>query len=449
MVRPLDTGAVLVNPAMGWVLHYYNNNLAKYGGRLAPSDTLDDYPGLSVIYLRLHWSALEPEEGVINWAILDTPAQRWIAKGKQIALRISCSETGYNATPEWVREAGAKAYRFAPRQGIQPEGEHWEPDFDDPIFLAKLDAFLAALAARYDGSPEVAFIDVGSFGVWGEGHTSSSTKLPYSADTVKKHIALYRKHFRHTLLVANDDFADHGRGMASTDFAFEQGLTLRDDSILVFGGSDAYHNAEMAQRFWPRRPVILESGHYGPSRDKGYWGDGSKYLQALEEYHASYVSLHWWPREFLEENRELVQAMSMRLGYRLQLVEASWPERVAVNGRFDFTAAWRNAGVAPCYPGGHPAITLKDEKGGIVAVFADQRFEARSLPVGPPGEAPSVEQQATFSLPFSLTPGRYGVFISVGTETGTPRLALPLPDDDGEHRYRLGAVEVVAAGLQG
>jgi hypothetical protein len=104
--------------------------------------------------------------------------------------------------------------------------------------------------------------------------------------------------------------------------------------------------------------------------------------------------------------------------------------------------------VAPCYPGGHPAITLKDEMGGIVAVLADQRFDARPLPVGGPGEASSVEQRTTFPLPFSLQPGRYGVFISVGTETGTPKLALPLPDDDGQHRYRLGAVEVMPAGLQ-
>ena len=35
-------------------------------------------------------------------------------------------------------------------------------DFDDPVFLEKLDHFLAAAAARYDGKPELAFIDIGT-----------------------------------------------------------------------------------------------------------------------------------------------------------------------------------------------------------------------------------------------------------------------------------------------
>jgi hypothetical protein len=41
----------------------------------------------------------------------------------------------------------------------------WEPDYDDPVFLAKLDRYLAAMAARYDGNPEIAFVDVGALSV--------------------------------------------------------------------------------------------------------------------------------------------------------------------------------------------------------------------------------------------------------------------------------------------
>ena len=52
-VRPADSGAELINPGMGWVLHYYDNVPANYGSKLAPSDTLDSWPGLSVIYLRI------------------------------------------------------------------------------------------------------------------------------------------------------------------------------------------------------------------------------------------------------------------------------------------------------------------------------------------------------------------------------------------------------------
>jgi hypothetical protein len=477
VVYPADSGAELGNPGMGWIFPYYDNSLDGYGARLEPSDTVDDFPGLAVIQLRIAWSFIEPNEGDFNWSLLDTPTQRWIDKGKQIALRITCSEPGMiYATPKWVQDAGAKGY-------LCTWGE-WEPDFDDPVFLEKLDVLLAALAARYDGNRDVAFIDVGSFGGWGEGHTFATSGRTYPCSTVIKHIDLHLKHFKHTLLTANDDFAFQGdepidfelrkrQGMEIIRYALEKGLTLRDDSILVEGGDRAYYNAAMAQLFWPTVPVIIESCHYGLRRDQGVWGDGSKYLEALEEYHASYASIHWWPREFLVENRELVRQMNLRMGYRLQLTEASWPSQltIAENTTLRFTSKWRNAGVAPCLPGGNPAVTLKDSVGGIVGVFVDQGFDVRSLAVGPPGRAKVRNQEATFVLrrpiiyisdygdpipaepgvpvptpeprPGSLRPGTYEVYISVGTLTGTPRIALPLAHDDGSRRYRLGTLEAV------
>lgn len=459
VVRPADTGGALVNPGMGWQFHHYDNGLVRYGLELEPSDTVDEFPGLSSIYLRLAWSYLEPEEGKFNWALVDTPAQRWLAKGKQIALRISASESGRDqpyATPEWVRKAGAKGHFVVPGKGISPEGKIWEPDYDDPVFLEKLDHFLAAAAARYDGSPEVAFIDVGSFGTWGEGHTFSGSLLPYSAATVRRHIDLYRKHFRRTLLAANDDFSNQGRGLETIRYAREQGLTLRDDSILVEGGDRAYFHAYLAPMFWNEVPVVLESEHYGGSENRRAWGDGSRYLQAIEDYHASYATVHWYPREFLKECRPLIDRINLRLGYRLQLVEASWPAEIRRDEPLLAGYRWRNAGVAPCLPGGYPAITLKDAKGGIAGVFVDEEFDMRSLPVGAPGKAEPVGREVkgisqasrpliAHTLPPTriLKAGVYTLWISVGTRTGTPRIALPLENEDGARRYKLGEIRIL------
>jgi hypothetical protein len=457
VVQPKDTGSALVNPGMGWQLHHYDNGIVRYGLELEPSDTVDDFPGMGSIYLRLAWSYLEPEEGKFNWSFVDTPMQRWVAKGKQVAFRFSCSESGATqpfATPEWVRKAGAKGY-FVSRKGIDPEGKIWEPDYDDPIFLEKLDHFLAAAAARYDGNPAVAFIDVGSFGVWGEGHTGATSRLPYSAETVRKHIDLHKKHFKHTLLAANDDFSNQGRGLEALVYARQQGLTLRDDSILVQGGQQAYHHAYVAPMFWPDLPVILEGEHYGPSAQKGFWQDGARFLDAVEEYHASYATAHWYPREFMEKNRELIQKVNMRLGYRLQLLEASWPAEVKEGEPMTVGYRWRNGGVAPCYPGGYPAITLKDAKSGIAAVFVDEGFNMRALPVGPPDRAVPVGREVkalsqasrpliSFALPARniLKPGAYTIFISVGDRTGRPELRLPLAEEDGQKRYKLGTITI-------
>ena len=43
-VQPQDNGQALINPGMGWTLHFYSNVIKNYGSKLEPFDTLDDWP---------------------------------------------------------------------------------------------------------------------------------------------------------------------------------------------------------------------------------------------------------------------------------------------------------------------------------------------------------------------------------------------------------------------
>ncbi len=441
VVHPEDTGAALVNPMMGWMFHFYSDHLNNYGSKLEPSDTLDDFPGLSCVFMRLPWAHIEPEEGVYDWSVVDAPAQRWIDKGMQVAFRFTVSESFMEyATPKWVKDAGAKGYRFTVGKGVDPNGPFWEPDYGDKVFLKKHGAFLAEAAKRYDGNPHVAFIEVGSYGVWGEGHTFASTRIKVPPRIINKHIDLYLKHFKRTLLSANDDYSFSGD--EPIQYALKRGLTLRDDSILVQPPPDSYYHGQMAQAFWPNTPVLLEHEHYGSSVKRGAW-IREIFMRAIEEYHASYMSIHWWPREFLEKERELIDQVNLRLGYRLQLREASWPIQIQLGDRVTFASSWANAGVAPCYPGGCVAFTLKDDRGGIVAVFVNAAFDMRSLGVAAPGEAPVQQTQSSHGFAPNVNAGTYDVFVSVGDRMGTPKIALPLPDEDGRRRYKLGRIEIL------
>lgn len=457
IVKPQDTGEALINPDMGWTMHFYSNIISNYGSKLEPSDTLDDFPGLSTVYLRVPWSFLEPKEGKFNWSLLDTPGQRWISKGKRVAFRISCSESWMRyATPEWVEAAGAKGYNFTPGKGAIADGTYWEPDYADPVFLEKLEAFLAAMALRYDGNENVDFIDLGSLGVWGEGHTHASTRLEYDDDVKKKHIDLHCKHFKNTLLCISDDYigpSKPGRNFPVTDYALSKGVTLRDDSIMVQPPPRSWYHSEMAQEFWPKSPVILEHEHYGGSLDRGAW-DKKLFLKAVEDYHASYMSIHWWPRILLNENRDVIDKINLRMGYRLQLKEAVWPKSVKLGESFAIKTKWSNAGVAPCYPGGYMAITVKDDKGGIVSVHVDENFDMRNLKVGPKDEpiihdlSPNLSIAPLFidgprRFSRAANPGNYDLYISVGMRDGTPVIALPHEADDGQRRYKLGKINVL------
>ncbi len=448
-VQPVDDGRALVNPGMGWVLYFYSDYTSNYGSKLGPSDTVDDFPGVSTVYMRVPWSMLEPAEGKFNWALLDTPAQRWIAKGKKVALRVTCSESMIRyATPQWVEQAGAKGYSYwIGGLGRKPDGPLWDPDFRDPIFLAKLEQFLKAFAARYDGNPNVAFIDIGSFGLWGEGHTHASSQVPpdEAQEIIRKHIDLHVKAFPRTQLIISDDIAGHdkpGTHFPETDYALANNVALRDDSILIWPPPQHWHHAEMAQAFWPKLPVTLEHDHMGESQIRQAW-DGDRLLQAVEEYHASYLSIHWWPREFLEMNRKTIDEINKRIGYRLQLREFAWPKEVVIGAAFTVNSVWANAGVAPCLPGGFAALTLKDDKGGIVSVLVDEGLDVRSLEVGPKDQIPTKPRGAEFTtgaIAPVIQPGEYDLFVSIGQRDGTPRIALPLPNDDGQHRYKVGKI---------
>ena len=191
--------------------------------------------------------------------------------------------------------------------------------------------------------------------------------------------------------------------------------------------------------------MIVKHEHYGASKQRGAWGDGSLLVKAVEDYHASYLTIHWWPHEMLAETRKTVDQLNRRLGYRLQLREISWPRRVTIGKAFTVETKWANAGVAPCYPGGFMALTLKDEKGGIVAVLSDESFNLRDLKPGPKDQAPVTPHRRDFTAGLiapTTKAGTYDVFVSVGERDGTPVLALPLKDDDGQRRYRLGKLEL-------
>ena len=451
VVRPSDSGAALVNPGMGWTMHFYSNVPGNYGSKLAPADDLAWFPGCSTVYLRVPWAYVEPEEGQFNWNLLDAPAQRWIARGGQVAFRITCSENWTrHATPEWVKKAGAKGVDYAWGKGPVEGGPLWDPDFLDPVFLDKLDRFLAAMAKRYDGNPHVAFVDIGSFGMWGEGHTGGSSRLSpeKTLEVVKRHIDLHKKHFPHTQLAISDDVDGHdnrsGRYPAM-DYARANGVTFRDDSILVQPPPRSWYHADMAQPFWPTLPVILEHEHFGPSQQKKAW-DPDLLLKAVEDYHATFLSIHWWPREFFDANSNIVDRINRRLGYRLRPVELAWPAEAKIGAPFEVAFTWANAGVAPMYASAFPALTLKDGQGGIVAVLADEAFDLRALQPGPAGTPPEQNHRATFRVGHvapTTTPGDYAVYVSAGDRDGTPRLALPLAGDDGARRYRVGTIRLV------
>ena len=83
---------------------------------------------------------------------------------------MSARGSGHYVTPKWVFDAGAVP--LAVPDDSSPTGQQIIPkNWDDPVFLQKMKAFVQALGKHYDGNPDIAFLDIRSYGNWGEGHT--------------------------------------------------------------------------------------------------------------------------------------------------------------------------------------------------------------------------------------------------------------------------------------
>ena len=113
-------------------------------------------------------------------------------------------------------------------------GQSWEPDYGDPVFLDRLDNFHRAFASRYGSQPWLEFVDIGSYGEWGEGHTLRSSKKDWPVDVIKKHIDIHVRNYPETFILMNDNMVNCRRNEEGwdeiVDYAVAQGLGLRDNA---------------------------------------------------------------------------------------------------------------------------------------------------------------------------------------------------------------------------
>ncbi len=460
-----DERTPLANPHKGWYHHYPDNHSDKY--RIAHDDDLLKFPGMDHVYIRLAWAYLEPKEGQFNWPVIDQIIDHWTARGLGIAFRISCRETSTDrieqqyATPRWVMEAGAKGGYFLMGKATGPEGP-WEPAFGDPVFLAKLENFLRAFAARYDGRSWLRYVDIGSIGDWGEGHTWAGSRTECGFAVRKKHVDLYLKYFHHSLLVASDDFVfalrDPAERQALHQYVIANGISYRDDSILVRGylkgESDRYtvRSPEFFADAYLQTPTVFELEHYGTVKRQDNWdarpgSEAAKYGKgktgpdyfrgALGLLHATYIGYHGYAHEWLADNRQLTAELLNRCGYWFFLHHVRLPERLQARHETQLTMAWENRGVAPAYRPYQLRLRLEGPE------VYEQTFDAGNRRWLPAAAQPCAERYG-LTAPARLQPGVYTLKFKLHSpEAGRDVLVALRPElMDAAHYYRLGEVQV-------
>ncbi|MBW7998332.1 MAG: DUF4832 domain-containing protein [Candidatus Glassbacteria bacterium] len=436
IVRPVEIDSVLVNPGMGFNISQHISHRKGPDGTYpitGPDLAGDEYPECTLAYLRFDWRYFEEERGKFNWYLIDRALKLATERGQRLMLRIVPYGNRRDADiPQWLRDE------------IGPSGElphgYWRVDHEDPRYIRALTEMAAAVGRRYDGHPDLEFVDIGIVGFWGEGAGSALLSEP----TRRKLVDAYLDAFEETQLVMLlTDRRTNSYGVSQRNvgwrvdclgdlgfWANEQGgwNHMNDyypQAIYGYGVRDS----------WKHAPVALEiCGRFSTwSEREGYAAADVDYIidQSLK-WHVSSINgkSSVWPKQWQPQLERWLKS----LGYRFVLRKFTFPDRVRPHGKLEITTWWENRGVAPIYRQYPLAIRLKGRDGS--EVFLTDADITGWLP----GDI--VYDSAVF-LPHGMPGGEYEIQLALlDPHTRKPGIKLAIEGRTADGWYSMGKLTV-------
>lgn len=409
---PVDT--LLANPGQGWM---------SQSRRPSASPR---FP-CSVAYIRFNWADVEPEQGKYNWSVIDDVITAWAPQHAAVALRVmTCNahSGGYYSSPKWLFDAGCKGYEYV-RGGDDPTSggkriPRIEPDYADPVYLARHGEFLQALGERYDGHSSIEFLDIGSYGIWGEWHTSHPAPL----EVRRQIVDVYRHAFPRTPLVFMSDDAH------VLQYALAHGTGFRRDGVgspwheQNWIGSRKYADVPELADAWRHAPVVFEwFGDYEYLRSKEWSFDAA--VQFMLNNHVSLINdnIGRVPPEAMPQLLKLARLA----GARFVLRELAHEQTAAAGSAVKLQMKWANVGVGGLYREYVLRCALVNASGKISAEAILETDPRQWMP----GEH---DVAAKLALPADLVPGAYTLRLGMMDPAGRRRpflLAIDAPEDGG------------------
>ena len=448
---PVLDGVYLTNPGMGWQQDIKSEN----------RDILPETVAYAV-RRDLAWSVLNPAEGIYDWSALDAELTQAMSAGKQYSFRVQTMSGGVFGgarVPEWVLQAGAV---------ILPSGE---PDYSNCTFQDKWGEFVNSLAARYDGNPNIAYIDISGYGTFNEWADSDQTQTDPAWETAAATHAYAASAFQSLDGQARRRLADmfigqsfqqhacrdHRNQVHRVDYAYSgfqhTQLIMPYSSILQSTQYVAWRRPDVGFRFdclgggnpdkiiaaagdtWQRAPVVFE---LCPPDDFSLAVARSVLMQA----HGSLVHDNFSALTF-DDAKNLM----LNVGYRYVLHSATVPETATPGDGLFIRMDWQNTGSAPAYPRMGQQFELH-----LYLIAADGQAAldgtapvdvAAWMPAAVPGAVlPDNLVNLTMHLPDGLPAGVYQFEVAIiDLRTGQP-VQLGFGQRDASGRYPVAPVQV-------
>lgn len=329
------------------------------------------------------WNKLNPAKGVYDWTELEKLLNALAEHNMGYALRVLPytpsfiksdfpPEEDYDWTPPFVYEMGAKKIQIDLRG---TDYHAYAPVWDDSIYIWAAKEFAKALAEKYDGDPRIEYIDIRTFGEWGEWHTSHILGSEMPADSVLiDMLDYYASLFKKTQLV----LPSNGFGDVYTH-ALELGITKRDDGFIgIPGRPDTLlraYNANLptiAENIAGYKTMLAYDDLIPGGNQK--WTP-ERWVDAITTAHLTYYVLDQdsdCGYNFYKDNKALADSMSKVIGYNFVVTQA---ELVTVAGVKDTSSTLnitvKNTGVAPCFFDVYMVAEFVDSTGKALAQIGE------------------------------------------------------------------------------
>ena len=329
------------------------------------------------------WNKLNPAKGVYDWTELEKLLNGLAEHNMGYALRVlpyspsfvkgdDTPEEEYDWTPSFVYESGAKKVSAT----VQWNGFHASvPVWDDSVYLYYAKEFAKALAEKYDGDPRIEYIDIRTFGEWGEWHASHLDGSEMPSDSIEMDLLdYYASVFKKTQLV----LPSSGTGDVYTH-ALKLGITKRDDGFIGIPGRPD----SLVRAYEANLPTIAENiaGYttmleYTDVIPGGYlkWTP-QRWVDAITTAHLTYYVLDQdsdCGYNFYKDNKALADSMSKVIGYNFTVAKA---ELVTVASTAETTSMLnitvKNTGVAPCFFDVYMVAEYVDSTGKTLAPIGE------------------------------------------------------------------------------
>ncbi|MFZ4715879.1 MAG: DUF4832 domain-containing protein [Bacteriovoracaceae bacterium] len=425
-VVPAKSSEVLANPFKGYV--YYLDG--------APDTTTIP---LTLVYDDVTWRQLEPTKGQFDWNSFEQGWSKQVSLGRKIGFRFKMADpwiSPANDVPDWLISAGV------PMRSYSIDGGSGKaPDWDNEILLTEHTRVLKALGARYNNDPRIAFVDVGSYGIWGEWHVWMNEKLAATNASKQRMLNDYLTNFPNKELVIafDDSFA--------TKYQTDRGHGIRNDCLGEKASNDWY------LEFLNNISSTLNANLYKTGVVTGEFCGGSAGALAglrdrftlnhnfIKQTHWSFIGPAGGELASVTETTQKANSeiLHKSLGYHFVMTEVSHEKSLRPGDDLKLVLKITNEGIAPFYYPWPVEISLKDLSGAIVIskIISNSAWDIRLLLPG------TSTISTTLTIPNALPKQTYKLgFAIIDPNTNLPAVRLGNTGRDTNGRYFFSELKI-------